>query len=618
MKARSHQRVALWFVGAVVSCMALAPGAVLAMPARQHARTLEQPDGTTFEARQWGDERSHGWETLDGHEIGRDPGSRAWKFILRESDDLPRLSDLTVGRDVPPGRARQPRRPAAFKRVSNTDTTALPTAPARISPAAAAASPRGTRPIPVVMADHTDTSPTTTAPQFESLLFGAGTDSMKDYYEEVSHGLFSVSSGPGGVSGWHQASSTRAYYGGNDAWGYDKKPGTLVYEAAQKADATGFNFAPYDSDGDCAVDVLAVIHQGTGEEYSGVDDDIWSHSWNLSSAQYYGYNDYGIYTTNDTCAANPSVKVTVNNYIIMPERQGTGLATIGVFAHEYGHALGLPDLYDTDESSSGLGDWSVMAAGGWNYISRDGDCPAHLDPWSKYYLGWLPLRQIEGTWTSEGITAADTAYDVYQLGSGTPLSGEYFLVENRRWNSFDFGLPSQGMLVWHVDGAWINNHYANNTVNDSECYSGGPSCSSQHYGVALVQADSLQELEVGTDNGDGGDPFPGSTNKRSLNDGTSPSLRYYSGTASNLGISAISNAAATMTATLTDGTSAPSLGAATDQPSWTWTTGGNASWFGTARTTGDGIDAVQSGWINDGQSTYLQASVNLTSSGTGP
>ena len=100
--------------------------------------------------------------------------------------------------------------------------------------------------------------------------------------------------------------------------------------------------------------------------------------------------------------------------------------TIGVFAHEYGHALGLPDLYDTDYSSNGIGDWSLMAGGSYNYIVRGGDSPAHLDAWCKYSLGWVTPTQVSGTLTNESITQGATTSDVYKLLSGSPSSGEYF------------------------------------------------------------------------------------------------------------------------------------------------------------------------------------------------
>ena len=65
-------------------------------------------------------------------------------------------------------------------------------------------------------------------------------------------------------------------------------------------------------------------------------------------------------------------------------------ATIGVMVHELGHDIGLPDLYDTDDSSAGIGDWSVMASGSWSGILLPGDSPAHFDPFAARYAGAAP------------------------------------------------------------------------------------------------------------------------------------------------------------------------------------------------------------------------------------
>lgn len=375
---------------------------------------------------------------------------------------------------------------------------------------------------------------------------------MKDYYEEVSYGAFTVSGGPGGVVGWYTASNTHDYYGHDDIFGYDRWPGTLVREAVSAADSAGFNFAPYDLDGDCYVDVVMIAHQGTGEEAGGPTTDIWSHRWDLSSAYSWGYSNGGEYTTNDSCPAGGYIKV--NDYVMQPETLtsylGGGQETMGVFAHEYGHALGLPDLYDTDYSSEGIGEWSIMAGGSWNYITKPGDRPAHMDAWCKYYLGWVIPTEVMGTLTGESIAQVETTADVYKLLSGDPTSGEYYLVENRQKTGFDAGLPGAGLLIWHIDGSTIAANTDSNTVNDNECYSGGPSCSSQHYGVALVQADGRWDLENGTNSGDAGDTYPGSSNKTSFTSSTSPDSNLYSGSASNVSITNIGTSASTMYADL--------------------------------------------------------------------
>lgn len=163
---------------------------------------------------------------------------------------------------------------------------------------------------------------------------------------------------------------------------------------------------------------MDIVHQGTGYDASGDTTDIWSGRWSFTDA------GIGEYTTNDACPAGGFIKV--NDYVIEPEIffPDGQIHTVGVFAHEYGHALGLPDLYDTDGSSKGIGYWSLMAGGSWTGVTRgaeSGDRPAHLDAWSKYFLGWAMPAQVTGTLTSasidwqEGLNA-----DVYKFRPGTP------------------------------------------------------------------------------------------------------------------------------------------------------------------------------------------------------
>jgi M6 family metalloprotease-like protein len=516
-------------------------------PAAPVIHELIQPDGTVIYARQWGDEWSRGWETTEGYSIAFDKNTGYWTYATLDNEGRLSPSTRIVGRHLPLPDIKKRLRPIgkAHTRFLQIKATQLKPRPERVVPST------GTANIPIILINFSDTTTTYTASDFDTLLFGIGNKSMKDYYEEVSYGVFSVSAGSSGIAGWYTASNTHDYYGQNDSWGYDKWPGTLVREAVAAADAT-FDFAPYDQDGDCYVDVVSIIHQGSGEEASGISTDIWSHRWDLNSAYYWGYSDGGEYTTNDPCPDGGYIKV--NDYVIQPETLWGGIQTIGAFTHEYAHALGLPDLYDTDYSSEGIGAWSLMAAGSWNYTTTPGDTPAHLDAWSKYYLGWVTPTQVIGTLANESIEQAATAADVYQLLPGSPSTGgEYFLVENRQRTGFDTGLPGDGLLIWHIDEAQTN--------NDNECYPGGPSCATNHYHVALVQADGLWELEKGINSGDAGDPFPGTTGNTSFTDTTNPNSNLYDGTLSNVSVTDISTSGSIMIATLSVGgpPSCPSL-----------------------------------------------------------
>jgi M6 family metalloprotease-like protein len=562
------------------------PLRVFAVPAAPIIHTLSQSDGSTFKARQWGDESLHGWETLDGYSIVFDESVKSWAYAVHDSFGRLISSLRIVGRESLPDGLNKYLRPTSHAR------SIVPKK--RLSKELLAENPQdlipttGVATIPVILINFSDRTTTYKTGDFTTLLFGTGKDSMRDYFEEVSYDTFSISAGSNGVVGWYQASNTHDYYGQNGTSDEDMWPGDLVYEAVAQADANGFNFAPYDQDGDGYVDVVAIVHQGTGEEVSGLPTDISSHSWNLNKAQYFGASHFGEYTTNDPRPGGGYIKI--NNYIIMPETFSFlgDLTTIGVFAHEYGHALCLPDLYDTDYSSQGIGRWSLMANGSWNSVTKSGDSPAHMDAWCKYKLGWVTPTQVSGTLTNELIDQSATTADMYQLLSGSPSTGgEYFLVENRQKTGFDQGLPGAGLLIWHIDESM--------GTNSNECYPGIPFCSSLHYHVALEQADNLWELERNFNSGDTGDPYPGTTNNRSFTESSSPDSNLYNGSPSSVSITNISDSGSVMTATLSTPTictysispesqSFESSGgtgsiSVSTQSSCTWTATSNASWI---------------------------------------
>jgi len=166
-----------------------------------------------------------------------------------------------------------------------------------------------------------------------------------------------------------------AYYGANGA-SIDDLNGPIQFmarEAVEKLDAAGFDFSQFDLNNDKIVDHLMVIHAGAGEEESASVNDIWSHCSGLP----------------DGFVSADSVKVL--GYTTEPE---TG--KVGVFAHEFGHDLGLPDLYDTNDGSPGAGGWSLMASGAWNG-SIPGTSPAHLSAWEKALLGWVRFTSLPYT-----------------------------------------------------------------------------------------------------------------------------------------------------------------------------------------------------------------------------
>jgi len=524
----------------LVFCAVAAQG--INAPPTVHKMT--QPDGAAFEARQWGDEWSHGWETKDGYSIVQAPDDGVWHFAVQGADG--RLVSTGIRADTPP--------PAWLSKK----VRAAPVSQPQDAPAAAGSSDQksaspaspmnvgvlGSFNVAVLMISFPDRTTSFTASQFQSLLFGSGVatgpGNLKDYYAEVSYGRLNLSLGPSGIGGWYTASNNHDYYGANDPiTGKDLHAAELVKEAVLAAYAAGFDFSTYDQDGDGYVDSLIVIHQGEGEEAGGsgggTASDIWSKRSSLAGS------------VGEVTVGN----VKVNGFTLQPEKQWGKMVTIGVFAHEFGHVLGLPDLYDTDYSSEGVGNWSLMAGGNWAYTNRAGDSPAHMDAWSKYFLGWAAPTQIWGS-TSLTIPVVETNPTIYQLlpgnaftsaGASTP-KGEYFLVENRQKTGFDVALPGSGLLIWHIDEAMRS--YGDTKEWYPGCTTACPD-PTKHYRVALVQADNLYELERNTSSGNAGDPFA----SRSFNSTSTPNSSLWSGAANGVAVDSITASAASMTATFT-------------------------------------------------------------------
>ncbi len=226
-------------------------------------------------------------------------------------------------------------------------------------------------------------------------------------------------------------------------------------------------------------------------------------------------------------------------------------ATIGIIAHELGHDLTWPDLYDTDYSSEGVGDWSIMGGGSWNKTlgGYAGNSPAFPDAFLKWYQGWITPTAISGIQPGTVINQAETNPQAYILGTNpggvnwnfgvASGVGEYFLVENRQLTGYDVGLPGCGLIITHIDELVTSG----NGTNDNEF----------HPLVKIIEADGLNELQSGDDRGDSGDPFPGSTNNQSFNFNSTPSSRLYNNSDSLAAVSTISPCNSAMTATLTYG-----------------------------------------------------------------
>jgi len=370
----------------------------------------------------------------------------------------------------------------------------------------------------VICVDFSDNVHTYTAGAFDTILFSQGfmipTGSFRDYYLENSYGHHDPN---GEVFGWVRAPHTYDYYtyGLNGLIGpYPHNCRGLVRDILAMID-TLVDFSEYDYDRDGYLDGLIFIHSGPGAEQSGNDWDIWSHRGSIPTEKRDG--------------------VWISSYTMQPEKHKDGsFINIGVFCHEWGHFLGIDwEEYDLSWDTQGLADWSVMATG-WD--NNQGKTPAHHSAYCKNYLGWLNIISVDSGLTQVEIPQSETAPWAYRLWKNGSGGSQFFLAENRQQIGFDSYLPGSGLLIYHVDEEKSNNDY-------EWCPGSSPEF---HYKIALEQADGHYELEgcgeYGNWNeGDAGDPFPGSSNQRAFDDTTKPSTRDYYGNQTRVAIWNISN-----------------------------------------------------------------------------
>jgi M6 family metalloprotease-like protein len=484
---------------AVLFCFLFNPIDSHAVSAFPDARSIKQPDGSTLTVRLHGDEWNNAVTTEDGYRIVRNKagvyeyasqlksgvlipsGIKASNARIRNQYERDFLRGVTRYRHLSARQTKEKKRGSLLKSTAATD--AFPTS--------------GTPKNLLILANFSDTQTSYSQAQFNNLMNQPGyngTGSFRDYYLENSNQLLDISTT---VTVWVTVPHTHDYYGPQSKWG------EFARDAVNAADEH-VNFANFDNNLDGRVDNVTIIHQGPGQEVTANDLDIWSHSWTLSAA---GYDN----VVKDN--------VTVNRYTLQPEvfDQSNNMISIGVICHEFGHVLGAPDFYDTGEGVyKGNGKWDVMANGSYNG-SPYGVSPAHHNPFVKAELDWLSITTISAP---QSITLEPMLTTQQILRINTATVNEYFLLENKQLQGFDAALPGAGMLVYHVDGNYIDVHRETNDINVTA-----------HQGMYPVAAGGVINASSCV--------FPGTNGVSSLTDDTDPAMLAWNGLTTNQSLTSI-------------------------------------------------------------------------------
>gem|GEM_PF-3179369 len=388
----------------------------------------------------------------------------------------------------------------------------------------------GTKTVPVIAGRFSNTPfDPYSVPDLQARLFDGPnpTGTITDYYTEISRGNLTLHGQViGAGDSLFTVSQPDTYYesGCNGLCG-TAKTGEYLKELLDGTDG-GVDFGQFDNDGpdglpnsgddDGFVDFIAFVQPESGGECGNAN--LWSHRW-----VYEGW--WGSpYVTNDPAAGGGFIKV--SDYTIQPllSCDGTSLIEIGVYTHEFGHAFGLPDLYDTNSNngtSEGIGHWGLMASGSWGGDGSHPQTPSHMCAWSKEQLGWVTPQVVCASATGLGLNDVETTGEVLKVYPHGLTDTEYFLIENRTQTGFDAWLPTSGLAVWHIDNDQAGNG------------------DETHKQVDLEEADGLAQMDAAVNRGDAGDLFPGSSGNTAFTDLTNPDAKDYAGAATGLAVTAI-------------------------------------------------------------------------------
>jgi M6 family metalloprotease-like protein len=302
---------------------------------------------------------------------------------------------------------------------------------------------------------------------------------VASYYHAVSYGKITIT---GDVFGWYTLPYGQAHYGkdcmsiddtacdGSDAsWQIAQD----VVPVAEKDKSANIDFMNYD--------YYVFVHSGYGQESNGVTDEVWS-------VTYWG----GVWVQTNS--------KTLTRFNITPEEEARGSVPLGVYTHEFGHNLGLPDMYDTHSGASRMGEWELMDKGLWNGIPP-GSEPAELSSWSRNRLGWLPAYNMANYSGADQLTTMQPLEDSPSNGTTSavivPIANkEYYLFENREPIGNDAYLPDHGIVGYHINEN-TNFFSTINSPADNVAYHLGDLLSNDHLKAKVIASYLNSSLLVG-------------------------------------------------------------------------------------------------------------------------
>lgn len=501
-----------------------------AIKAKPGTVSTTQPDGTTLTIRIHGDERFHYVTTSDGFLIQR--GSDGYFRYVRTDGKANRSLTNVVAHDLSQRTANELQFVGKLTPLRSQETVEQYFSPSYHHPAmgpqqilqpkkiaarrqqkAASTASDNESQYLVILVNYTDEKLTYGKDDFDIWLnqpgysVDGGTGSVKDYYRDNSMGAFVPNFT---VMGPYTLDHDEAYYAENsEETSADCNPEEMIIEAVKKAkaDHPDVDFSMFDNDGDGYMDNINVVYAGYSEASTGETLDMWPHSAHLATTG----NEFEV------------DGITVNNYSVSAELVGASggkMDGIGTFTHEFGHILGLKDMYDTDDYDNGLGinpgDYSIYASGSYNNESRT---PPYLMAFERMQMGWITPTALT---KAEDVELQPIYNNVARYIDAQPTLDwstdgyDLYMIENRQQTGWDSYIPAHGLLIYHYDY----------TANSQEIYwsVNGPNNNAAHRCLYIIPADGIDD-----DLTRSGDTYPGTTGTTEFTDETNPEAVSWAG-----------------------------------------------------------------------------------------
>jgi len=433
-----------------------------AVPAKPGWHTITQSDGTTLKVQAVGNAFNNAIVTRDGLTVAR--GNDGDFYYTSSVTGLTAVRAHESDKRTAAEKAFIEAQRRALKMQASTSH--LMPASGKLgavgSNASAGVPASGERHIPIILVEFQDKKFANTREKIIDAML-TGPESVTQYFVDQSNGKYKPIFD---VYGIYCLSQDRQYYGGHSGTTKDKGIGWMVTEACELASADGVSFQPYDTNNDYYCDVVIIIYAGVGEAQASTfcPDAIWPCNWTLDAAKYYSRGGNGAFSP------GPSDPY-VNQFAVFNELHGskdTGktIDGIGTFCHEFGHCLGLPDLYDTGNNDNyGMGNWDIMCLG---CYCNDGYTPVGYSAYEKVFMGWVNyITPVPNTYYTLPVwNQKREETDQAVCVTSDVNKNEYFIFENRKRVGWDRYLPGQGIMVTHI--TYSPNYWTNNKPNNEK------------------------------------------------------------------------------------------------------------------------------------------------------